>query len=80
MKLDEKSVKRRWLEHFGLITKKGQWNHSNVSGHGDGRQIKQVIEGPRSKTSIPIHTVHEAYHERWHPNVKKAKLNTSIDF
>lgn len=68
MRLDEQRVKR-WLSHFGLISSEGQWNHSHVSGHGDGNQIKHVIEGAKSKTLVPIHTVNESYHQKWHHNV-----------
>ncbi|WP_158385661.1 hypothetical protein [Candidatus Nitrososphaera evergladensis] len=39
MRLDEKRVKL-WLQHFSLLTLKKQWNHTHVSGHGDGTQIK----------------------------------------
>jgi ribonuclease J len=42
-----------WLIHFGLITKKGQLSRSHVSGHGDGNQIKAVVEAPRRKSSSP---------------------------
>ena len=79
MGLDEKRIKR-WLEQFGLITMKGQRNHTHVSGRGDGMLIKQVIEGSKSKSLVPVHTVHEAYQQKWHKNEKKVKLNGSIQF
>lgn len=67
-----------WLQHFGLLTSKKQWNHSHVSGHGDGTQIKKVIEESKSKTLIPILTVYEKYHKKWHSNVKTVKANSSV--
>jgi ribonuclease J len=68
-----------WLVHFGLITKKGQLTCSHVSGHGDGNQIKRVVENSRSKMLIPIHTEKEKFHKRWHNNVEIAKLNKSLE-
>ena len=58
MKFDEERVKR-WIEHFGLIAKEAEWNRIHVSGHGDGSQLKRVIEDANSKCLIPIHTEHE---------------------
>lgn len=78
MRLDESRVSN-WLEHFGLITSKKQWNHTHVSGHGDGTQIKQVIEGTKSKKLVPIHTVNEKYHKKWHKDVIKVKTNGYIE-
>jgi ribonuclease J len=77
MELDQRRVKR-WLVHFGLLRKEEEWNHIHVSGHGSGDQIKKVIDGSKSKTLIPIHTEHEEYHKKWHPNVKEILLNDSI--
>jgi ribonuclease J len=79
MKLDQERVKR-WLLHFGLINKESQWNHIHVSGHGSGDQIKNVIEGSKSKMLVPVHTEHEEYHKKWHPNVREVELNSSISF
>jgi ribonuclease J len=67
-----------WLIHFGLITKKGQLSRSHVSGHGDGNQIKAVVEGSKAKKLIPIHTEKEQFHKKWHTNVKTVKLNGSV--
>ncbi len=78
MIFDEKRVKR-WLEHFGLITKEGQWNLTHVSGHGSGDQIKEIIDGSKAKTLVPIHTIHEEYHEKWHNNVKRVEVNNSLE-
>ena len=78
MKFDDIRVKR-WLVHFGLISKEGQWNHTHVSGHGSGDQIKEVIDGTKAKTLVPIHTEHEEYHEKWHKNVKRVNMNGSIE-
>jgi len=41
----------------------------HVSGHGDGEQIKHVIDGANAKKLIPIHTQHDEYHKKWHSNV-----------
>jgi ribonuclease J len=79
MELDQRRVKR-WLVHFGLLRKEQEWNHIHVSGHGSGDQIRKVIEGSNPKTLVPIHTEHEEYHNKWHPNVKEVLLNDSIKF
>ena len=55
---------------IGVITREQDWNQIDVSGHADGLQIKRVIDGSNSKRFIPIHTVHEEYHKKWHKNVK----------
>jgi ribonuclease J len=78
MELDQRRVKR-WLVHVGLLRKEEEWNHIHVSGHGSGDQIKKVIDGSKSKTLIPIHTEHEEYHKKWHPNVKEVLVNDSIN-
>jgi ribonuclease J len=78
MKFDEERVKR-WLAHFGLISKEAEWNHVHVSGHGDGVQLRRVIEESNSKFLIPIHTEHEEYHKKWHKNVRTVELNQTIE-
>jgi ribonuclease J len=55
MEISERRVVN-WLVHFGLVSKKGQLSRSHVSGHGDGTQIKKVIEGAKAKKLVPIHT------------------------
>ena len=77
MEIDERRV-LNWLAHFGLITKKGQLTRSHISGHGDGNQIKRVIEGINPKQLIPIHTTKEKYHQKWHSNVKKVRPNSIL--
>lgn len=77
MRLDQTRV-RKWLVHFGLLDRESEWHHIHVSGHGSGDQIKEIIEDTKSKQLIPIHTEHEEYHKKWHPNVKEAVLNGSI--
>jgi len=77
MELKEERVKR-WIIHFKLISREDQWTHSHVSGHGSGDQIKKVIDESRPKTLIPIHTEHEEYHKKWHPQVQEVVLNESI--
>ena len=79
MKFDEARV-RRWIEHFGLISSEDDWHHVHVSGHADGPQLKGLIEGSNSKCLIPIHTEHEEYHQKWHPNVHLVELNQSLSF
>jgi ribonuclease J len=74
MALKEERVKR-WLVHFGLLD---DWEHSHVSGHGSGDQIKQVIEGSCAETVIPIHTEHEEYHKKWHQNVREAAIGQQL--
>lgn len=78
MALDHMRVKR-WLVHFGLLSKEEQWNLTHVSGHGSGDQIKEVIEGTKARTLVPVHTEHEEYHEKWHNNVKRMTPNGSME-
>lgn len=77
MELKEEQIKN-WLEHFGLITKERQWHQVHVSGHGDQGQIKKVVKETKSKKLIPIHTEHEEYHKKWHPNVKSVNQSDSV--
>lgn len=67
-----------WLVHFGLIQKKKQLTRSHVSGHGDGNQIKKVVEGANAKKLIPIHTEKEGYHKKWHRNVKLVRPGKTL--
>lgn len=78
MAFKEERVKR-WLIHFGLLVSEDDWEHSHVSGHGSGDQIKRVIEGANVKTLIPIHTEHEEYHKKWHDDVRKVTPNQTIN-
>jgi ribonuclease J len=48
MELQEERIKR-WMAHFGLLSAEKDWNHTHVSGHGSGDQIKKVIEGADAK-------------------------------
>jgi len=68
MELKEEMIKN-WFEHFGVISKERDWHQVHVSGHGDGEQIKRIIDGANAKKLIPIHTQHDEYHKKWHPNV-----------
>lgn len=79
MEISESRV-LNWLVHFGLITKKGQITRSHVSGHGDGTQIKQLVENTKSKLLIPIHTTNENYHKKWHKNVRVVKPNSTLAY
>ena len=71
---------RNWLEKFRLITSEKDWHHVHVSGHGDGTQIKSVIDGTNPKKVIPIHTSveNEIYHKKWHNNVTSVKQGHSV--
>lgn len=73
MRIEEKRIVL-WLVHFGLISRKSEWNQTHVSGHSDGNQIRRVIQETNSKTLVPIRTTEEKYHQKWHANTKsKAK-------
>jgi ribonuclease J len=78
MELKEEQIKN-WFVHFGVITREQDWNQIHVSGHGDGLQIKRVIDGSNAKKLIPIHTVHEEYHKKWHKNVKSVNQHESVN-
>ncbi|MEX0862554.1 MBL fold metallo-hydrolase [Nitrosopumilus sp.] len=69
MELKEELIKN-WFMHFGVLSKEQDWHQIHVSGHGDGTQIKKVIDGSNAKKLIPIHTQHEEYHRKWHGNVQ----------
>ncbi len=77
MKIDQERIKR-WLIHFGLISKSGNWNTIHVSGHGSGDQIKKVIDESNPETLIPIHTEHEDYFDTLHNHVQKVTLNQTL--
>ena len=78
MALREDLVKN-WFVHFNILKKDEDWHHLHVSGHGDGAQIQKVIEGARSKKLIPIHTLKEEYHKKWHNNVISVNQHGTID-
>lgn len=63
MELKEEQVKNGFI-HFGLLKKEEYWHQIHVSGHGDGTQIKQIIECSNAKKLIPIHTQHDEYHKK----------------
>ena len=68
MTLQASQVKN-WFVHFGVVKREQDWHKIHVSGHGDGEQIKYVVENTKAKSLIPIHTVHDEYHKKWHKNV-----------
>ena len=68
MELKEEQVKN-WFVHFGVLKKEENWHQIHVSGHGDGEQIKYVVDNTNAKSLIPIHTEHDEYHKKWHSNV-----------
>lgn len=78
MELKEEQIKN-WFEHFGLLTRERDWHQIHVSGHGDGLQIKRVIDETDSKKLIPIHTQHEEYHKKWHNNVRSVNPSDSVN-
>ena len=49
-----------------------------MAGHGDGEQIKRVIDGANAKKLIPIHTHHDEYHKKWHSNVTLVNQSDTI--
>ena len=77
MELKEEQIKN-WFEHFGILTKERDWHQVHVSGHGDGTQIKRVIDGANAKKLIPIHTHHEEYHRKWHGNVQSVNQHDLV--
>ena len=66
---------KNWFVKFGLINSDKDWHAVHVSGHGDGEQIKRVIDGANAKKIIPIHTdpENEVYHKKWHSNVQSVE-------
>ena len=68
MEIKEDQVKN-WFVHFGVLKRDQDWHKIHVSGHGDGEQIKHVVENTNAKSLIPIHTVADEYHKKWHSNV-----------
>ncbi|MBT4326554.1 MAG: MBL fold metallo-hydrolase, partial [Candidatus Nitrosopelagicus sp.] len=68
MELKEDQVKN-WFVHFGVLKRDQDWHQIHVSGHGDGEQIKYVVDNTNAKALVPIHTVHDEYHKKWHSNV-----------
>ena len=77
MELKAEQIKN-WFERFGVISRERDWNQVHVSGHGDGMQIKHVIDGAKAKKLIPIHTQHDEYHKKWHPNIHTVKQHDSV--
>ena len=75
---NEEQIENRFT-HFGVIKKDQDWHQIHVSGHGDGEQIKRVIDGSNAKKLIPIHTQHDEYHKKWHSNVVSVKQHDSVD-
>ena len=79
MRLDHDRIKR-WLVHFNLLDKEGNWTVSHVSGHGSGDQIEQLAKDVKAKELTPIHTEKGDYFDKWHDNVKKVKLGGILSF
>jgi len=77
MIIKEKQIKN-WFAHFGVTNREDNWHQIHVSGHGDGEQIKHVVENTKSKKIIPIHTVDDSYHKKWHSNVHSVNQHDLI--
>ena len=80
MERQEGQVKN-WLAKFGLIGSDRQWHKLHVSGHGDGTQIKRVIDGLGAGRLVPIHTErkNEKLHRTMHDNVTSVTVGKSVD-
>ncbi len=78
MELKAEQVKN-WFVHFGVLKKDQNWHQIHVSGHGDGTQIKKVIDESNAKKLIPIHTQHDEYHKKWHNDVISVNQHDVID-
>ena len=78
MEIKEDQVKN-WFVHFGVLKREDDWHQIHVSGHGDGEQIKYVVENTNAKSLIPIHTVNDEYHKKWHSNVTSVNQHDSYD-
>ena len=79
MEIKEEQIKN-WFEYFGVISRERDWHQIHVSGHGDSTQLMRVIDGADAKKLIPIHTTHDEYHVRMHPNVHTVKKHDSYSF
>ncbi len=79
MELKEEQIKN-WFEYFGVISRERDWHQIHVSGHGDSTQLMRVIDGANAKKLIPIHTTHDEYHIRMHPNVQTVKQHEEYSF
>ena len=77
MQLKEEQIKN-WFIHFDVLKRGQDWHQIHVSGHGDGTQIKKVIDGSNPKKLIPIHTKHDEYHKKWHNNVQSVYQHESV--
>ena len=78
MELKADQVKN-WFVHFGVLKRDQDWHQIHVSGHGDGTQIKRVIDGSSAKKLIPIHTKNDLYHKKWHDNVISVNQHGVVD-
>jgi len=77
MEIKEDQVKN-WFVHFGVLKREDDWHQIHVSGHGDGEQIKYVIDNTNAKSIVPIHTVKDEYHKKWHSNVTSVNQHGTI--
>jgi len=80
MIIKEKQIKN-WFVHFGIVNREDKWHQVHVSGHGDGEQIKHVVEDSKSKKLIPIHTdkKNDQYHRKWHSNVQNVNQHETAN-
>ena len=77
MEIKDEQVKN-WFVHFGVLKREQDWNQIHVSGHGDGEQIRYVIENTNAKSVIPIHTLKDEYHKKWHSNVNSVNQHGTV--
>jgi len=78
MEFKEKRIKN-WFHRFGLISSTKEWHQVHVSGHGDGKQIKKLIDGANAKKLVPIHTMKEEYFDKLHNNIHKVTINEKLE-
>lgn len=77
METKEDQVKN-WFVHFGVLKREDKWHQIHVSGHGDGEQIKYIVENTDAKSLIPIHTLKDEYHKKWHTNVNSVNQHGTV--
>lgn len=80
MEIQERQVKN-WLAKFGLIGSAKRWHQLHVSGHGDGAQIRRVIEGAGAERLVPIHTERksESHHRAMHGSVTSVRRGGTVE-
>jgi len=54
------------------------WTCSIAEFTGTHQGTMMSFEGSDSKLLVPVHTEHEDFHKKWHPQVKEVQLNDSL--